>query len=107
MSVLKYYNTSTSQWEAVVVGAVGPTGPAGPAGPAGPEGPPRSVGGSYTHTQGVATTTWTITHNLGYKPAVTTFDSLNQEVEGDLVHISTNQCSVTFSYPISGSASLS
>lgn len=38
MSQLKYYNTSTAQWETVVVGAIGPTGPTGPTGSMGPTG---------------------------------------------------------------------
>jgi hypothetical protein len=33
MPVLKYYNQSTSQWEAAVVGLQGPEGPPGPQGP--------------------------------------------------------------------------
>lgn len=104
MSVLKWYNPTTSSWEAVVVGAMGPAGPAGPAGPTGPAG---AIGGAYTHTQGVASTTWVINHNLGYKPSVTTVDGANQEVEGDILHTNTNTCVVTFSYSISGSAFLS
>jgi hypothetical protein len=47
MTVLKKYNTSTSQWEPIVIGAPGPTGatgPTGPAGPTGPTGPSGSVG---------------------------------------------------------------
>lgn len=39
MSVLKYYNTNTSQWEEAVVGVQGPTGPTGTTGDTGPTGP--------------------------------------------------------------------
>lgn len=47
MSVLKYYNTGTSQWEEAVVGVEGPTGPTGPTGAEGPTGPtgPQGVEG--------------------------------------------------------------
>jgi hypothetical protein len=31
MTVIKQYNTTSGQWEAILVGATGPTGPAGPA----------------------------------------------------------------------------
>lgn len=86
VAVLKWYNSATSIWEPITVGV---------------------VGGAYSHTQGTASTSWTITHNLGFKPSVTTFDGSNQEVEGDTVHTNNNQCVVTFSYPISGSAFLS
>jgi hypothetical protein len=34
MPILKYYNTSTSQWQPVVVGQQGPAGPTGAQGPA-------------------------------------------------------------------------
>jgi len=50
MSQLKYYNTSTSQWETVVVGAQGATGPTGPTGPAGEDGsgvPPAGTTGQF------------------------------------------------------------
>ena len=104
MSVLKQYNALTSTWEPVVVGAMGPQGPAGPAGPPGPAG---AVGGAYAHTQGTATTLWVITHNLGYKPGVTSFDAYGIEIEGDTQHVSVNQCTITFAYAVSGSALLS
>lgn len=104
MSVLKWFNPTTSLWEPVVVGAMGPQGPAGPVGPAGPAG---AVGGSYTHTQGTASTLWVINHNLGYKPAVTALDSYGSEIEGDTQHISTSQCTITFAYSVSGTALLS
>ena len=46
MTVLRKYNTSTSQWEPIVSGATGPTGPTGPTGAAssvpGPTGPEAS-----------------------------------------------------------------
>jgi hypothetical protein len=38
MTVLKQYNSGTSQWEPIVSGATGPTGPTGAAGPTGPTG---------------------------------------------------------------------
>jgi len=38
MPNLKYYNTNTSQWETLVVGAKGETGEQGPVGPQGPAG---------------------------------------------------------------------
>jgi hypothetical protein len=62
---------------------------------------------AYFHTQGVASTTWVITHDLGFRPNVATFVASGEEVEGDIIHNSVNQCTVTFSYPISGTAALS
>lgn len=46
----------------------------GPAGPEGPQGPPGDdgVGAAqyYRHVQSSPESVWTVTHNLGYKPAV-------------------------------------
>ena len=36
MANLKYYNSTTSQWETLVTGKQGPIGPTGPLGPTGP-----------------------------------------------------------------------
>lgn len=48
MSVLKYFNQSTQQWETLAKGDKGDTGPEGPVGPAstipGPQGPPGQDG---------------------------------------------------------------
>jgi hypothetical protein len=44
MSQLKYYNTSTNQWEPVVVGATGAQGPTGPTGVTGSTGNTGSTG---------------------------------------------------------------
>lgn len=44
MSQLKYYNTSTNQWEPVVVGATGAQGPTGPTGATGSTGNTGSTG---------------------------------------------------------------
>lgn len=88
----------------------------GQRGPAGPQGPPGDLTAvyqaipslvSYTHNQASVATTWTITHNLNFRPNVTVFDSASTMVEGSITHISTNQLSVTFSAGISGTAYLS
>lgn len=44
MSQLKYYNTSTNQWEPVVVGATGAQGPTGVTGSTGATGPTGDTG---------------------------------------------------------------
>ena len=54
MTVLKKYNSGTSQWEPIVSGATGPTGPTGAAstvaGPTGPTGPTGTTGAGYLVT---------------------------------------------------------
>jgi hypothetical protein len=44
MTVIKKYNSVTSEWETVVVGKQGPTGVTGAAGPSGPSGPAGTTG---------------------------------------------------------------
>ena len=61
----------------------------------------------YTHNQGSAATSWTITHNLGYYPNVAIVDSSGNLVVGDVQYSSNNQVVVSFSGAFSGSAHLS
>jgi hypothetical protein len=62
---------------------------------------------SYTHTQSAASAQWVVTHNLGFKPNVTVFDSAGDIVEGNIIHNSVNQLTLQFSAPMSGLAQLS
>lgn len=81
----------------------GPPGPQGPPGPGGGGG----GGGFFTHTQMVASALWVVTHNLGYRPAVTVWDTANDQIQGDVDHIDTNTLTIGFSTAISGSAYMS
>jgi hypothetical protein len=87
-----------------VPGQRGATGPAGPQGPAGPAG---VSGGFFTFTQNSVTTTWNITHSLGYHPAVTTTDSAGTVIEGSVSYPSLTSIVVTFGIATSGFAYLS
>jgi hypothetical protein len=60
----------------------------------------------YEFTQGSASTTWVITHNLGGKPTVTIVDSADTHVFGDVQYNSNTQVTVTFSAAFSGKAYL-
>lgn len=60
----------------------------------------------YTHTQSVASDTWTIVHNLGSYPSVTIVDSAGDEVEGELKYISGNELHLIFSASFGGVAYL-
>lgn len=77
----------------------GPQGPPGPAGPAG-------TSGSYVHVQSVAATTWTINHNLGYRPSVELLDSGSQEIDADVSHPTVNQTVVSLTPASAGLARL-
>lgn len=62
---------------------------------------------SYTHTQGSSSVQWVVTHNLGFKPNVTVFNSAGDIVEGHVIHNSVNQLTLQFSAAMSGTAQLS
>lgn len=82
-------------------------GPQGPAGPMGPPGPGVGAAGSYVHNQGAVAATWVIDHNLGFFPSVLVEDSAGTTVEGEIVHNSSLQLTLTFSGAFSGVAYLS
>ena len=91
-------------------GATGPRGPAGPAGAAGatgPAGPAGPSGSAYVHTQNTVSSTWSITHNLGVYPNVTTTDITGFIIEGTTTYPTINTVTVTFSIATSGFAYLS
>ena len=60
----------------------------------------------HIHTQGQASTTWTITHTLGGRPQVTIVDSADTHVFGEVQYLSNSQVTVTFSAAFSGKAYL-
>ena len=62
---------------------------------------------SYTHTQGVASSTWTINHNLGFYPNLTVQDSAGTIYEGEIAYTNSDSLTVTFSSAFSGKAYLS
>jgi hypothetical protein len=95
---------STPSNVSVYTGTPGPTGPAGPTGATGPQG---ASGGFLTFTQNAVSTTWTITHALGYYPSVTTTDSANTVIEGTISYPSLTSVVVTFEIATSGFAYLS
>ena len=72
---------------------------------------PNSLGGggggggavNYLHTQSSASDTWTVNHNLGYRPVVSVRSPGGVEVEATVTHVSVNQCVVTFAAPYTGS----
>lgn len=71
----------------------------------GPQGPGATL--AYVHTQGVASATWVVTHNLGWNPNVTVQDSAGTTVEGDTVYNSVNQLTINFVAAFAGTAYLS
>ena len=70
----------------------------------GPQGPPG--GAAFVYQQAAPATTWTINHNLGYKPSVELLDSGSQEIDGDVSHPSDNQTVVILNPASAGFARL-
>jgi len=62
---------------------------------------------SYIHTQGVASNTWIINHNLGFYPNLTVQDSAGTIYEGEITYTNSDSLTVTFSSSFSGKAYLS
>jgi hypothetical protein len=74
---------------------------------AGPQGPAGIAGGTYyLHTQASPATTWTINHNLGFRPTVELLDSGSQEIDGEISHPTINQTVVTLNPATAGLARL-
>lgn len=54
-----------------------------------------------------AQSVWTLVHNLGFNPNVTTTDESHQEIVGTIVYVNSNTLTVTFSQAVAGWAYLS
>lgn len=66
----------------------------------------RATADTYIHEQGVASDTWTITHNLDKYPSVSVVDTADTIVVGDVQYISRNSLTVKFIAPFKGKAYL-
>ncbi len=75
-------------------------------GPQGPPGPPGASGAGYVHTQVDPLPTWTIAHNLGFRPSVQVADLTGSVVDGEIVHLSANEVRCLFAIAIAGTARL-
>lgn len=91
VAVLEGFVGTEAQWLASLKGDTGPPGESAP---------------TFTYVQSVAAATWTINHNLGFKPTVELFDSGSQVVDAHIAHTSNQQTIVQFTAPIAGFARL-
>jgi hypothetical protein len=57
---------------------------------------------SFAHQQMFATSSWGVTHSLGYRPNVMVTDASFVEVEGLVTHIDTNHLVVKFNQSVTG-----
>jgi hypothetical protein len=52
---------------------------------------------SYIHTQNIASSSWTVNHNLGYKPGgILVMDSAGENWVGEVTHIDNNTLIINF-----------
>lgn len=65
---------------------------------------PSDVDKNFVFTQGSASNTWTINHNLEKFPSVTVVDSADNVVVGHITYTNTNSLTVSFSSSFSGKA---
>jgi hypothetical protein len=88
-------------------GPAGPTGATGSTGPQGVKGDPGVPGSSFAFTQNTVSSTWSIAHNMGFYPNVTTTDVTGFAIEGEVTYPSINTVTVTFGIATTGFAYLS
>ena len=72
----------------------------------GPQGPKGDVGAAYDFVQSSSSATWTINHNLGYKPGVDVYDSGSQQIQAEVSHTSVNQTVILLTVSTAGFARL-
>jgi hypothetical protein len=101
-------NIIVSVVEQPVEVTIGFSGPQGPKGDKGDAGEVQFEDLSYVHTQNVASSSWSVTHGLGFIPNITVIDSAGSVVEGSYTYSEDgNTVTLTFSSPFSGKAYLS
>ena len=67
-----------------------------------------AIANGYSHTQSIADTVWTVTHELGYYPAgVYAEDAAGDELDGDVEYVSTSRLTITFTTAVAGLARVS
>ena len=88
-------------------GPKGDAGASGAPGAAGQQGPAGTSGGFFAFEQQSNSTSWTIVHNLGYRPAITIQDYFKNTIEGDINHLDTSTVGLSFADAVSGYAYLS
>lgn len=62
------------------------------------------MAGTYLHTQAIASSSWNVNHNLGFKPDVATYSNGGLEFVAEVLHISDNQLTITLAAPTAGFA---
>lgn len=58
----------------------------------------------FRHDQGAASATWTVNHNLGFRPQCEVFSPGWVQIEAAILHVTDNQTSITFNTAQTGQA---
>jgi hypothetical protein len=99
IQILAEQNTSTvlvDEVEEIEVLSVAQQGPPGP--------PGVSANAFFHHAQPAASDTWTVNHNLGFRPAVSLLSDGGKEMWAEVIHTGVNQFIAYFDAPTSGIA---
>jgi hypothetical protein len=59
-------------------------------------------GSTFTHVQSIASTSWTINHNLGTFPSVTVVDDMGNVIIADVTYVDDNTITISFSAASTG-----
>jgi len=59
---------------------------------------------AYLHNQSTASSTWTVVHNMGYRPSVQVVDSGDNIVDAQVQHNSNSQVTISLNVSIAGKA---
>jgi len=97
----------TNQVTVASKGTQGGKGDKGDTGATGATGASNPSYYSYSFEQQSNSTTWIVTHNLGYKPAVDIIDYGGNNIEADITHTSNLSLTITLNPGSSGYAYLS
>jgi hypothetical protein len=57
---------------------------------------------SFVYNQAVAEVSWTVNHNMGKRPSVTTVDTTDRIVIGEVNYLDNETLVITFKYPFKG-----
>lgn len=66
-----------------------------------------SAAGFYRHIQSTPSATWTINHELGFRPSVQVIDADGDDIDASIEHLDADTSVVSFITPIAGEAFLS
>jgi len=66
------------------------------------KGDPGDAASQFIHTQDVASDTWTVNHNKGYRPTTHVYSPGWVEIDAQVIHVSDNQLTVSFNAASTG-----